>query len=666
VIGTGEVAATVQIGTAEGPVAAPNAQGQLLRRILRSPQAMISLGFLVAVLVASAAATWIAPYGPQSADLLNVLGGPSAQHLLGTDSLGRDVLSRLLYAGVSGLCLPLVAAGVASVIGVPVGLFVGLTGGRADAVAGRLSDIVMAIPGIIVLLMVLSFTPGSLIPAMVALGVLTAPSLMRITRAAAIGIRDEPYIAAARVAGLSESQIAVRHVLPRTAGPIIVNLSLLAAGGLLAETGLNFLGLGENPPAPSWGGMVADGASVVQQQPWLLIPPGVLVGLCVLAFVLLGDAVRDAGAGRWARTGRAARRPRRRPAPAGTPAAAGVPADASPASDFALELRGLTVAVESRARHGQLVPVVQDVSFGIGHGEILGVVGESGCGKTMTALATLGLLPSGAEVVTGDVVINGKLVSAMSRNDRARLRGKVIAYVSQDPMVGLDPLFSIGSQIREAVRRHRKCTRAQARARAIELLEQVRISDPARVARLYPHQVSGGMAQRVSIAIALAGEPAVLIADEPTTALDVTVQAQILGLLQSLCRDQGVALMLISHDWSVVWDVCDRCVVMYAGQVVESGAVADVVTRPAHPYSIGLLAAIPDAASPRGSLLTIPGTVPKPEDWPVSCHFHDRCAHAGEDCRSASIPLIPSGNPDGLARCIRQEHVQLVRKAGAA
>jgi peptide/nickel transport system permease protein len=298
------------------------------------------------------------------------------------------------------------------------------------------------------------------------------------------------------------------------------------------------------------------------------------------------------------------------------------------------------------------VTVVRDVSFDVAAGEAVGIVGESGCGKTVTARCLIGLLPGGGQMTSGSVMFGGTELAGISERRLAQLRGSRIGLISQEPMSGLDPSFRVGGQLAEIVRRHDPAmTRRRARARAAELLTMVRLPDPARVARCYPHQLSGGMAQRVSIALALAGGPALLIADEPTTALDVTVQAEILDLLRDLRTRLHLAILLISHDWGVVADLCDRVVVMYAGEVVEQASAEELYRRPRHPYSMGLLAANPSLAPVGDQLPAIPGSVPSPAAWLPGCHFQPRCPYATARCGAGPIPLAEAA-PGRTARCI--------------
>jgi len=628
-----------------------------VRAILRRPLAVASLAYLGLVAAAAIGAGMVAPYDPAATDLGHVLSGPTGLHPLGTDDLGRDLLSRIMHGGRVSLAGVAQAVLTVLLVGLPAGLVAGFLGGWVDRVVAWVIDLMLAIPVIITLLVTLAVFGNHQTAAMVALGVLGAPGLARVVRGATLAVREELYIAAARVAGLPERLIMVRHVLPRVAGPAIVQTSIFAGVALLVDTGLGYLGLGVAPPTPTWGGLVAEASRVIDRQPWMLVPTGGVIALAILSFGLLGDAVRDAGADRVA--GRPTARPRRTARP--TPRPAGRPEPGRPAGDPAgpgpralLSVRGLTIALPWRDRART---VVEDFDLDIHPGETVGLMGESGCGKTITGRAVLGLLPAGGQVSSGEIWFDGTDLATVPRRRLRRLRGSQIALISQDPVASLDPAFTVGHQVAEFVRRHRRTSRAQARAQTLELLARVNLPDPAAVARRYPHQLSGGMAQRVAIAIALAGQPKLLIADEPTTALDVTVQAEILDLLVDLQQTTGMSILLISHDWGVVAGICQRAYVMYAGHLMETAPVTDLFARPRHPYTAGLLASVPGAARPGERLPAIPGTVPEPGERPAGCRFHPRCPLATAQCAAAPVPVVRVA--DGHAsRCLHHDQVQ--------
>jgi len=318
-----------------------------------------------------------------------------------------------------------------------------------------------------------------------------------------------------------------------------------------------------------------------------------------------------------------------------------------------LEIRNLVTAFHTPAGR---VPAVDGVSLSIERGTTLGLVGESGCGKSVTAMSVLGLVASPGRIEAGQILLDrdGRSIDLVGLPERQlrMIRGGRIGMIFQEPMTSLNPVFTVGNQVAEAVRLHRKVSRQAARARALELLRLVRIADPERRLDEYPHQLSGGMRQRVVIAMALACEPDLLIADEPTTALDVTIQAQVLELLADLRQRLGMAILLITHDLGVVAETCDEVAVMYAGRIVERAAAAALFARPLHPYTIGLLAARPEhrraAADP---LAAIPGMVPQPRDFPAGCRFHPRCPFVREPQCTAELPSLRELEPGHLVRC---------------
>ena len=618
-------------------------------RALRTAGGVLSAAWLVFLLLASVTASWWLPYPVDAQDPAHTLAGPSASHWLGTDDLGRDVLSRIAAGSWISVGPALLAVVVAFGIGIPLALLAAEHGRWVEHGFSRFAELLLALPSIVILLAFVGAVGVHPWAIMTVLGVLLSAPVYRIFLGQAQSLRTRLYVDAARVNGVSSLRVNLRHVLPAMATTIAVQAAQLFAISVLIEAGLAFMGFGPSVPSPSWGGLIAAASQHVYDDPWLMVPTGVVLALTVIAANGLADAVAG-GREREPAT------PRHRKPRTIVRAAAGGTHDTE---GMLLDVRDLTVAVGGPDGPA----LVTGVSFALPPGTVLGLVGESGCGKTMTARALPGLLPEGVEVTGGSVWFAGR--DSAGRDSAGRdlaglpdkelqaIRGREIAVISQEPMVALDPMFSVGYQLTQPIRRFRGVGRAEARRIAAELLGQVGIVDAGRMLRSYPHQLSGGMAQRVCIALALTGSPKLLIADEPTTALDVTVQAEILSLLRALVRTTGLSVIIVSHDPGVVADLCDEVAVMYAGQVVESGTVAEVLGQPAHPYTAALLAANPHVAEglpvPE-RLPSIPGTVPAPPDWPAGCRFASRCSLATAEC-AAPVPATPAHGA-GTVRCV--------------
>ncbi|MFI6498881.1 dipeptide ABC transporter ATP-binding protein [Nonomuraea typhae] len=553
--------------------------------LLRRPAALASAAVLLLVAAAALAGRWLAPYEADYVDLTAALAGPGGEHLLGGDGSGRDVFSRLLHGAGATVAGALLATGVALVMGVVAGTLAGYFARWVDAIASWSFNLLMALPAFIVVLAFVAVMGPSLLGTMAFVGFLASPSIYRLVRAVTMRVRGEFYIDAARVSGLSDLRIVRRHVLPVVRSAIIVQAPLLFGAALLIQAGIDFLGLGE-PGAASWGAMLNDAAANVFRAPWLSIWPGLAIAATVLAVAVLGNAVRDVLED--APIQAAGHAP---PTPNG-PAACPSPAD--PAA--LLAIAGLTVTHRTAAGE---VTVVDGVTLQVRPGEVVGLVGESGSGKTQTVLAALGLLPPSGRIAAGSVHFDGADLAELGERALNRVRGPRIGYVSQEPMSNLDPSFRVGSQLAEPLRVHRGLSRRAARLRVLELLARVGIAEPERIYRAYPHEISGGTAQRVLIAGAIACDPELLVADEPTTALDVTVQAEVLDLLRSLRAERGMAVLLVTHDLGVVADMCDRVAVMRHGRLVEEAATRALFAHPAQPYTKDLLAANPHNAGPR-------------------------------------------------------------------
>lgn len=625
-------------------------QNNPLRAVVRKPSAVLGLIWLGMVIIGSLFASVLAPYGYEDINPMDMLQGPSSKHWLGTDLIGHDILSLIMWAGKDVLFHGLIVVVIATAIGLPAGLLAGFYGGKVDMAITRVGDLLFALPGMIILIAVGAMSGNNLNIAMVVLGIMFSAGFMRQVRAAALAARGELYVDAAFVSGIGRMTIIFRHIMPNVVSPLFIQISSGFGATLLLESGLAFLGIAPPPPIPTWGGLITLAQSQLENQPWLMVPTGGVLILTVLSANFIADAVQEstplAGLGNLVTA--------RTKAPS---------ADEAPepvrevATDDLLTVNRLKVAAIQPNRN--LLTLVDGVSFSLKRGETIGLVGESGCGKTLTALAMLGLLPANVAQVGGTVTFDGVTMTPGNTDAWASMRGSRIGYISQEPMVALDPAYSVLSQLVEPLRIHHGHSKEQAKARAFELLSAVGIADPAAVGARFPHQLSGGMAQRVAIAIALTGDPDLLVADEPTTALDVTVQAEILDLLRDLQQRNGMALILVTHDLGVVADICDRAVVMYAGQVIEQGPVEEVFTHPRHPYTKGLLESSPhvehvdtgggEAGS--GHLPTIPGTVPLPVGWPSGCRFAERCFQAESRCQEARIPLTIGDGRE--VRCLK-------------
>jgi ABC-type dipeptide/oligopeptide/nickel transport system ATPase component/ABC-type dipeptide/oligopeptide/nickel transport system permease subunit len=548
-------------------------------------------------------------------------------NLLGTDSAGRDVWSRLLYGARLTLLSALLCAAVAIVIGLPSGLLAGYYGGLFDTASNWVVSVLMSLPGLIVLLAIRAGFGPSVWIAMVAFGILISPSYFRLTRSATQSVRNELYVDAARVSGLSDARIIRRHVFSVVRAPIIIQTAAVCGIAIAVQSGLEFLGLGD-PAKATWGVMLNEGFKNVYLKPDLLLWPALAMALTIGALVLLGNAVRDA----------LEDADQIREVTALDDAEAANTAAALGATSSVVDLhqgrrqrrnrvREEPPPVEGDAEHplvqvshlgvgypqadGRVKKVVDDVSFQVERGEVVGIVGESGSGKSQTAFSILGLLPDSARIVGGSIQVEGIYTVAPSddRVDQSRLaplRGKRISYIPQEPMSNLDPAFTLGHQLVTPMVRVLGISKAEAKERALTLLADVGIPNPERTFAAYPHEVSGGMAQRVLIAGAVSCGPDLILADEPTTALDVTVQAEVLDLLRELQSRFNVGVILVTHDFGVVADLCDRVVVMQDGRLVEEGDVGQILRSPRHPYTQMLLASMLEGKEPMTMLTEQP------------------------------------------------------------
>jgi peptide/nickel transport system permease protein len=642
--------------------AAPHRRGAF-KALIKKPGPAISLVYIIVLAFCAINRSWVAPYDPNEQDIPNKLATPSWSHLAGTDNLGRDILSRLIYGAWISLQVAIAVIAISMFVSLVIGLFSGFVGGRTDNLLMRIVDGGLAFPPLVLAIAVAGILGKETKWIIVSLSIVFVFGLTRLVRGTTLAVREEPFVEASRSSGSRTPRILTHRILPNVRSPLLVAATFGIAGVMLAEAGLAYLGLGKPPPTASWGAMLRNAYdSSLYQARWQLLPPGIAIAITVFAFTVLGEGLRDVlGTGQSSRARRTERRglttvarpASRAPTSAPDPAiGAAVP---TARDDALLSIEHL--AVEFTTARGE-ARVVDDVSLSIRPGETVGLVGESGSGKTVTSLSVMRLVPSPpGQIVDGNIFFDGQDLLALNFKQMRELRGSKISMIFQDPMTSLDPTFTVGSLLLEAQTLHGNVTRKQARARAIELLELVGIPAPEARLRQYPHQLSGGLRQRVMIAVALANEPQLLIADEPSTALDVTIQAQILDLLRRLQRELGMAVLFVTHDLGVIADLCDRVAVMYAGQIVEQASVHDLFERPQHPYTAGLLGAMPQVGLLGERLTVIPGQVPLPHQMPDGCRFAARCDFVRDACRAEPVALTTASSRE--VRCIRCAELEL-------
>ena len=636
---------------------------RFLRRALHSPLG-ISSGILLALILLLAVFAPVLWSAKASAiDVVNLLQGPSARHWLGTNDLGQDVFYRILVATRLSVGLALAA----TAIGVGSGLVLGtaplIVGRRAGQAITSVINVAVAFPALLLALFFAVIFGIGAEGALLAIGLASAPAFARLVRTLSASVSGLDYIAAARIAGVSRLRLLTRHVLPNIGEPLIVNATIAAGDALLSFAGLSFLGLGVQAPSYDWGQLLNDGLQGIYTRPAAAVAPGVAVVIAGLAFNLFGEALAVGLGVSSPRIGRL------RSALAAAAAKSNATTDPgtssrTEAADCVLRVSNLEVSFP-----GGVHPV-RGVSFTLKRGEAVGVVGESGSGKSLTALAVSRLLEDPADVSAGRLELLGRdllgreprgSAGVMSGREMRRFLGTKAGLIFQDPTTSFNPVKRVGAQLAEVATEHHGLTRRQAGERAVDRLRAVRIPRPEHRARQFPHELSGGMRQRAMIGMAVMGEPALVIADEPTTALDVTVQRQVLRLLKSIQAGAdgsgAMALLFISHDITVVGQVCDRVLVMYAGRIVENLPTADLADHARHPYTRALLAAVPSMETSRElPLAVIPGRPADPADLPAGCAFAARCAFADAKCHQADPGLVP----DDAGREVACWHVDRV------
>ena len=561
---------------------------------------------------------------------------------LGADHLGRDMLSRLLWGTRLSLAVGIVAALIAAIIGTAIGITAGFFSKGIDNLLMRSIDILMAFPYVLLALAIVAILGPSLLNALIAVAIVNVPFFARNVRGATLSLLNSDFVQAARLSGRSEIGVLVHEIIPNIISIVIVTFSSTLGWMILETAGLSFLGLGSQPPQADLGSMLGEGRAALITHPHTSIIPGFMILLIVMGINLFGDGIRDALDPRLSQGLLVKSSPKTTDARNTT---------LKKRSSSLLEVNNLTTEFTIL---NQQYPAVSNLDLNIKKGECLALVGESGSGKSVSALSLLGLVPSPpGKITTGSVWFADSELVGLKLKGLQKIRGKKIAFIFQDPTSSLHPLMTISSQLKEAILIHGHHSERALGESCLDLLKEVKISLPERVMQCYPHQLSGGMRQRVGIAMALANSPDLLIADEPTTALDVTVQAQIVKILTGLKKSRGLSLLFISHDLNVVSQLSDKIAVMYSGQVVESGRASIVLRDPKHPYTKALLACSPSFKNNNKLPSPIPGQPPQLTDQKNGCSFYNRCTIHSSKCLENSINNTKIA--DRTIRCIHWE-----------
>ena len=555
-------------------------------------------------------------------------------HILGTDHLGRDLLSRLLWGTQLSLAVGFAAAFIAATFGSILGAIAGFYGQKTDNIIMRFIDMLMAFPYILLALAIVAALGPGLFNALIAVALVNIPFFARNIRGVTVTLANKEFIEAARLSGMSNLRILIVEIFPNLLPMIVIAMSTTVGWMILETAGLSFLGLGSQPPQADLGSMLGEARSALITNPHTSFVPGIMIFCIVIGINLFGDGVRDALDPRLKKGNLI------RPLP--QTIYEGGDTQPQPSTKL-LSVQNLSTQFHVNQ---DVYQSSNDVSFEIQEGECLGLIGESGSGKSVTALSVTSLVASPPGVIKkGSVNYKNQNLLALPYEKLRSIRGNKISYIFQDPLTTLHPLHTIGDQLLEALQAHdSKLSASDSISKSKELLKSVQIPNPDNFWDVYPHQLSGGMRQRVCIAMALINDPELIIADEPTTALDVTVQAQILNILNSLRKERKLSILFISHDFGVISQLCDRVIVMYAGSIVEEGPVKNIMQQAAHPYTSELIKCVPQLGNKEHALHSIPGNPPSLNQLPEGCVFANRCQYKQDQCLKGSVPVSSKDN----------------------
>src|SRR5687768_11322673 len=613
---------------------------------------VVGMAMLVAIVVVAIFAPLLAPYNLDSSEGItsrDIYNPPNSEHWLGTDDAGKDVLSGFIYGSRVSLIVGFFAAFISIVIGGVTGVVAGFYGGRLENILMRFTDMMLDIPDLPLIVVIVALTRPNLINIIFVIGLLGWTTTARIVRSQTLAVKSRKFVLRARAIGAGNGHIIINHILPLVMPLLVVNAILVISLAILNESTLSFLGLGD-PTAISWGQMLnfAFGRGAMSAGAWwALFVPGFGIVWVVLALTLLGHGLEQVLNPRLESHHLMAGRPTVQTEAFISSKEKRVGIETAP---VLLDVQNLSV---NYVNDENVASAVHNVSFQLHEGELIGLVGESGCGKTTLVMALTRLLPSAGQIANGHVYFDGKDLAVISEEEMKAVRWTGISIIFQGAMNALNPVRTVGDQIAEAIIKHEPSyPRGTLDTHVEELLELVGIG--AENKDRYPDQYSGGMRQRAMIAMALSCNPQVVIADEPTTALDVMIQAQILELLDSLRKKLGLAIIFVTHDLGVVAEMCDSVLVMYGGVTAEYASVDTIYNAPRHPYTQELLKAFPDLSKPEKRLVSIPGYPPKLDALPTGCRFAPRCPLAFERC-TIELPKLYELEDGHLASCFLVE-----------
>lgn len=547
---------------------------------------LFGISFLITIVFIALIAPYLGFTNYSKIDLYSMNLKPSSINFLGTDNLGRDVFTRLIYATRISLLVGISTTFIQISLGTTLGLMAGYLGGLVDFIISRIIDIIMCFPFFIVAISIAAITGPSLKNIIIIISILSWTDVARVVRAETLSLKKRDFVTVSKSIGFSNLKIIVMHILPNVLPSIVVASVIAMANAILMESSLSFLGLGVKDPMPSLGNMLtsAQNMRALQNYYWQWLPPGIIIFLTILSINFIGEGLK---------------------------------------SYFGV------VTKENKINIGNKIYV----NIEIKKGEIIGLIGESGSGKSLTALSAIGLCDERLKV-HGSITFEGENLLDISKERMRAIRGNKISIVFQEPMSSLNPLVKVGDQIAEVFKIHTDYSKEEIRKKVLELIQDVNLENPEQIYDKYPHELSGGMCQRICIAMAIALKPRLLIADEPTTSIDYSLKIGILELIKELSNKYNMSVLFITHDINLMRKFADRIMVMYLGEIVESSSEKEFFKAPRHPYSVDLLRALPNKKASDGRFYQIAGKMPSINEKSSACSFNNRCRYKQEICET--------------------------------